>query len=297
MAQRSHRGCSPGPFIPPVECKNGGPSRVSRADLPELNIMVVMWYATLRHPRARVFFLRTIVACALLALLAGCLRSSSSGGVTVIAPLAIPTNPVITPQLTVQVLPTRPLPVLGTPTTETEVVRLYVTPAGSLGPITLPPITETPTPYLSPTPSPTIEPTLPSPGDRCTHTVVSGDSLFAIALAYDTTVTAILAQNPTKDDEDIFPGEILWIPDCDPNLTEAELTATAIATSSLLPSPTPTLIGRVAQRHIVVAGDNLFQIALRYGVSMEAIIEINQLEDPDALSIGQELLIPEPDEP
>ena len=240
---------------------------------------------------------RVLAAVVFLALLTGCLRSSSSGGVTVIAPLAIPTQAVLTPQLTVQVLPTRPLPVLGSPIAETEIANLYITPAGSLGPVTLPPITETPTPYFSPTPSPTIEPTLPSPGDRCTYTVERGDSLFAIALEYDTTVTDILAQNPTLEDENIFPGEILWIPGCDPSLTEAEMTATAIVTTTALPSPTPTLRTRIAARHTVVAGDNLYQISLRYGVSMAAIIEFNQLENPDALSIGQELLIPGPDEP
>lgn len=253
-------------------------------------MMVGMRYLSKWLPRA-------IAAIFLITPFAGCLRSSSSGGVTVIAPLTIPTNAALTPQLTVQVLPTRPLPVLGSPESGTEVASLYITPAGSLGPVSLPPITETPTPYFSPTPSPTVEPTLPSPGDRCTYTVESGDSLFAIALQYDTTVTEILAQNPTLEDENIFPGEILWIPDCDPSLTEAEMTATAIVTSTSQPTPTPPLQARVANRHTVVAGDNLFQISLRYGVSMEAIIELNQLDNPDALSIGQELLIPEPDEP
>ena len=264
--------------------------RFARAHLPELNMMGGMRYLSKWLPRV-------FAAVVLIAPLTGCLRSSSSGGVTVIAPLTIPTNAAITPQLTVQVLPTQPLPVLGSPVSETEVASLYITPAGSLGPITLPPITETPTPYFSPTPSPTVEPTLPSPGDRCTYTIESGDSLFAIALEYDTTVTAIMEQNPNKEDEDLFPGEILWLPDCDPNLTEAEMTATAIVTSTSLPTPTPALQERIANRHIVVAGDNLFQISLRYGVSMEAIIELNQLENPDALSIGQELLIPVPDEP
>lgn len=240
---------------------------------------------------------RAFATIAMMVALAGCLRPSSKGGVTVISPLTIPTNAALTPQLTVQVLPTRPLPVLGTPEAETEEASPYITPAGSLGPIALSPMTETPTPYFSPTPSPTIPPTPPSPGDRCTYTVKGGDSLFAIALAYDTTVNEIMAQNPSREDEDIYPGDVLWLPNCDPSLSEAEMTATAIATSTGVPSLTPTDIPNVANRHIVVAGDNLYQISLRYGVSMEAIIEINQLENPDALSIGQELLIPEPNEP
>jgi LysM repeat protein len=242
--------------------------------------------------------LRTLAAISLLALLAGCLRpSSSGGGVTVIAPLALPTNAALTPQLTVRVLPTRPLPILGTPAAGTEEANLYITPAGSLGPIALSPMTETPTPYYSPTPSPTIPPTLPSPGDRCTYTVKGGDSLFAIALQYDTTVSEIQAQNPSQEDDSLYPGDVLWLPNCDPSLSEAELTATAIATNADIPTSTPTLAPQIAARHTVAAGDNLFQISLTYGVTMDAIIELNQLEDPDALSIGQVLLIPSADGP
>ena len=239
-------------------------------------------------------WLRALAGLAMMITLAGCLRPSSKGGVTVIAPLAMSTNAVLRPQLTIQVLPTRPLPVLGTPDAAAGEASSYITPAGSLGPVTLPPMTETVTPYHSPTPSPTIPPTLPSPGDRCTYTVRGGDSLFAIALAYDTTVNEILAQNPSLEDENIYPDDVIWLPNCDPSLSEAEMTATAIATTTGVPTLTPSLEPNIATRHTVAAGDNLYQIALRYGVSMDAIISLNELENPDALSVGQVLLIPEP---
>ncbi len=242
-------------------------------------------------------WLRTLAAFAMMITLAGCLRPSSKGGVTVIAPLAMPTNSVLIPQLTIQVLPTRPLPILGTPDAAAGEASSYITPAGSLGPITLPPMTETVTPYHSPTPSPTIPPTLPSPGDRCTYTVRGGDSLFAIALAYDTTTNEILAHNPTLEDVSIYLGDVLWLPNCDPSLSEAEMTATAIATATGFPTLTPSLAPNIATRHTVAAGDNLYQIALRYGVSMDAIISLNELENPNALSVGQVLLIPEPGDP
>jgi hypothetical protein len=46
--------------------------------------------------------------------------------------------------------------------------------------------------------------------------------------------------------------------------------------------------------HIVQSGDTLYDIAEKYGVSVEDIVKANELENPDWLSIGQELIIPSP---
>lgn len=55
-----------------------------------------------------------------------------------------------------------------------------------------------------------------------------------------------------------------------------------------LATPAPPAI------HVVVSGDTLYSIALRYGVSMDAIAAANQLDDPNLIQIGQELTIPVP---
>ncbi len=44
--------------------------------------------------------------------------------------------------------------------------------------------------------------------------------------------------------------------------------------------------------HVVVAGDTLFALAQRYGVSVEAIAAANRLTDPNRIVIGQRLIIP-----
>jgi LysM repeat protein len=44
--------------------------------------------------------------------------------------------------------------------------------------------------------------------------------------------------------------------------------------------------------HVVQPGDNLYRIALRYGVTMDAIIAANNIEDPRRIFSGQELVIP-----
>ena len=47
-----------------------------------------------------------------------------------------------------------------------------------------------------------------------------------------------------------------------------------------------------SSRHVVQPGDNLYYIALNYGTSLDSILELNQLDDPDNLFVGQEILLP-----
>lgn len=60
------------------------------------------------------------------------------------------------------------------------------------------------------------------------------------------------------------------------------------------PIPVETRTGRTT--HVVRSGENLSQIAARYGVSVEAIVQANGLEDPSLIYSGQTLIIPAPGE-
>jgi len=62
-------------------------------------------------------------------------------------------------------------------------------------------------------------------------------------------------------------------------------TATPLPTST--PAPTPIL-----PTYEVQSGDTLASIATELGVSVDAIVELNDLDDPNSISIGQKLLIP-----
>lgn len=64
-------------------------------------------------------------------------------------------------------------------------------------------------------------------------------------------------------------------------------------TPSPTPSPTP-FVTPTPVVYVVRSGDSLEFIAGMYGVSVEDLVEANQLEDPDRLRVGQELLIPAP---
>ncbi len=76
-----------------------------------------------------------------------------------------------------------------------------------------------------------------------------------------------------------------------PTPTATESLAAAItelaptATATLQPSPTPRM-------HVVQPGDSLYAIAQAYDVPVDLLMILNGLVDPNALSVGQELIIP-----
>ncbi len=61
------------------------------------------------------------------------------------------------------------------------------------------------------------------------------------------------------------------------------------ATFTLSPTPTPVV-------HVVEQGDTLFGIALEYGVTVNALVQVNGLDPSQYLRIGQTLVIPLGDE-
>jgi lipoprotein NlpD len=44
--------------------------------------------------------------------------------------------------------------------------------------------------------------------------------------------------------------------------------------------------------HRVAAGENAYRIAKKYGTTVEVLAELNQLEDPESLAVGQVLILP-----
>lgn len=64
-------------------------------------------------------------------------------------------------------------------------------------------------------------------------------------------------------------------------------TPTIAPTPTPTPPPTPT-----PKTHTVRPGDSLSVIATFYGVSMGAILELNNIPDPDTVPVGQVLILP-----
>jgi len=138
------------------------------------------------------------------------------------------------------------------------------------------PIPPTPTPtatlVATPTLAPTFTPTLPP---YITYTVEQGDNPWSIALEFGVTVEALLEANGLSEDIILEVGQELLIP---------------LAPEEATPQPTPSPQGIIYK---VAPGDNLWSIALEFGVTVEALMEANGLSEDAILDIGQELIIPQ----
>ncbi len=174
--------------------------------------------------------------------------------------------------------PSKPLNTLFA--TETPTPTLTFTPTNTSTP------TETPTATSTSTVTPT--PTFSAPFN---YTVEAGDSLFSIVEKFnlgDDGIALILLLNPynpvnfTGVDPttlNIIPGEIILLP------------------YPGMPLPTPTPIPPDIPRgtkidYTVQPGDTIAGIAAKYNSTEEAIVTENSITDPNALFVGQLLVIP-----
>lgn len=74
-----------------------------------------------------------------------------------------------------------------------------------------------------------------------------------------------------------------------PSATPAPTQAPPVST---VPTQTPAATPAAQVIHVVHPGETLSSIARLYGVSYQAIMDANGLEDPNLLEVGQELVIP-----
>lgn len=76
---------------------------------------------------------------------------------------------------------------------------------------------------------------------------------------------------------------------------EATTGPTAAATESSSPSPFPSPTAEPqTQIYVVTQGDTLSSIARRFGTTVEALVEANELANPDVIVLGQQIIIPPP---
>ncbi len=207
---------------------------------------------------------------------------------SVVPTSTIPVLVTVAPTNTLDSVATQPIIVVITPT-ETP-GQTFITPGSPLSTLIVVSATPTlgtpgsPTPGGLITPTDFFNPDETGTNSACEYEVKGGDTLFRIAVNNDTTVDAIKTANDMTGDA-IFPGDILIIPGCGD--------ATVEATSE--PGVGPTALPDGWQVHTVSTGEVLGAIAERYGVRQSAIIEANNLSNPNALSVGQELIIPAPE--
>ena len=103
------------------------------------------------------------------------------------------------------------------------------------------------------------------------HIVKSGDTLSSISKLYSLNKDLIIKLNKLKDENYIFVGQNLIISESTKNLTKQ---------SDL-----------INNYHIVQTGENLTEISNKYDLKVIDLIEINNLNNPDSIKVGQKLII------
>jgi lipoprotein-anchoring transpeptidase ErfK/SrfK len=132
-----------------------------------------------------------------------------------------------------------------------------------------------------------------SPASADSATVVRpGDNLYRIALKNGVTVADLVRLNGLASADQIYVGQRILIPGENAVASAAPASpASAAAYAAPLAPAAPAANG--GQVHIVQAGENLFRIALGYGIGAEAIVRANGLASANVIFAGQALVIPE----
>jgi len=141
-------------------------------------------------------------------------------------------------------------------------------------------VTQTGTPTTTATlaPAPTQPPVLPTicnpPGGWIRILVGAGDTIYSLAQRYKTSEDALKNGNCLSSVE-LQPGTALYVP--------------FVPTVVVLPcSPPATWV----KTHIVQPGDNLFRIALSYGLSYPQLQQGNCMGSSTTIYAGQRLWVP-----
>ncbi len=168
------------------------------------------------------------------------------------------------------------------------------------------------------------------PGTTTIHIVQRGENLFRIALRYGTTVEAITIANGIADPRSIAVGQRLLIPNAQPGnvgaltthtvapgdtlqtlLARYQTTAQALAAANNLCNPNLLYIGQQLvipvgagadgsqlsgttpeAVHVVRPGQNIYRLAIQYGIPAYRLAAANHLSWPAPLFFGQTLRIP-----
>ena len=133
----------------------------------------------------------------------------------------------------------------------------------------------------APAPAP-AKPAPAAPATGVTHTVVRGDTVYAIAKKYRTTVSAIMSLNGIGGSAVIRPGQKLRVSG-----------TMALASASKPAAAAPASTAKPAS-HTVAAGDTLYGIAKKYGTSVAVLLQANDLSQGSIIYPGQKLRLQAP---
>jgi LysM repeat protein len=137
------------------------------------------------------------------------------------------------------------------------------------------------------------------------HVIRPGENLYRISLRYGVTISQIMGANPFITNPNIiYAGTVLQIPTGTvplpvtptprpPTVTPGGPTVTPPPPTTVPPTvPPPTPGGQTT--YVVRSGDTLGRIAQRFGTTVSAIAQANNIVNPNLIYPGQVLIIPVP---
>lgn len=109
------------------------------------------------------------------------------------------------------------------------------------------------------------------------YVVQPGDTLWGISRRFGTTVDAIVQANNIPNPNLIYVGQVLEVPGAPPPQPPP----------TQPPQPPPT-----SGTYVVQPGDTLTKIAQRFGTTVQALVQANNIANPNLIYVGQVLVIP-----
>jgi LysM repeat protein len=110
-------------------------------------------------------------------------------------------------------------------------------------------------------------------GGSGNYTVKPGETLSEIAERYGTSVQRLMQLNGLSSPQDLWAGSRIQVP---------------VTRTSTAAAPKPA-VNKNATQHKVQSGESLSVIANRYGVSLQNLVAINNISDPNQVVVGQTL--------
>jgi membrane-bound lytic murein transglycosylase D len=142
-----------------------------------------------------------------------------------------------------------------------------------------------------------------SSAEVATHVVEAGETLWSISQKYGIRLAALKSKNRIRKDAELRPGMVLNLKEPRQRGTEIPMYSEPepVTTNTTQPTPPAKVEPAPAQKvetqtstysfHTVSAGETLFSISKRYGMSVDALKQLNSIGSQNLITVGQKLRI------